>query len=494
MIKIPGYSISEEIGESSKSSVYKGYSEIDRKDVILKVSNMSDSALKEFRHEYDISRQLDIPGVVKIYRVEEHGDFNVLVMEDFGGVSLKKIVVARSIDLKVFLKLAIRITGIIGVLHEHNIIHGDIKPSNIIINPATDEVRITDFSYSYISELSSLVNNRSIPGTPAYMSPEQTGRINKPVDYRTDFYSLGITLYEMLACEPPFTSADPIELTYCHIAKKPAPPVSDIFQIPGVITNIIMKLLSKNPEDRYQSAYAIRHDFEECLSMLDSTGNIREFAIAGKDIPEWLSISGRIYGRQDEKTILKKVFERVCKGYTEMVLITGHAGVGKTSLIQESFRTARDSKAFFIEGKYEKYKRDIPYSGIIQAFRGLVKMLLTERKETLDEWKEKLLDSLGQNGQVVINVIPEIELIIGKLPALPSIGPLESKNIFINVFQELFKAFSGKDHPLVIFLDDLQHADLASLSLLETIINGGIISNFYSLVPIVMTRSMNRTR
>ena len=479
MLQIPGYEIREEIGESSKSSVYRGYSEIDKKDVILKISRISDAAsTKEYKHEYDISRHLDIAGVVKIYRIEEFQDGIALIMEDFGGISLKKIIIAKTIDLPGFLKLAVKLISVIGTLHEHSIIHGDIKPSNIIVNIQTGELKISDFSYSYIFDISNLNKTALLPGTLSYMSPEQTGRINKPIDYRTDFYSLGVTLYEMITCRLPFTSTDPIELIYCHIAKIPAAPASDIINIPKVISGIIMKLLSKNPEDRYQSAYAIKHDLEECLSQLANCGVISDFAIAGKDIPEWLNIPNRIYGRDAEKMVLGNIFERITMGFSEMVLISGYAGVGKTALIEEVFSPVLHRDAFFIEGKYEQFKQDMPYSGIIQAFRSLIKMLLTEKKDKLELWKNNLLNSFGINGQAVVNVIPEIELIVGKLPAIPSTGPLESRNIFNNVFQELFKVFSSEEHPLVIFLDDLQHADLASLSLLETIITGEDINNF----------------
>ena len=460
----------EEIGESEKATVYRGRRETDGKSVIIKTSGQPALFLTEFRKAYETSRDLDIDGVVKIERLEEYEGGIALIMGDFGGVSLKKIILAKVIGLTDQLRIAVKLVDILGRLHGRQVIHGDIKPSNIIVNVRSGDVKITDLSSSQSYRTDEPLNACFMAGTLAYMSPEQTGRMNRMPDYRTDFYSFGITLYEMLSGELPFTSDDPIEQIYWHIAKTPHSLKFINSQMPAVISNIVDKLLAKNPEDRYQSAYGIKYDLEKCLSMLEEKDGIATFKIAEKDVSEYLNIPHKIYGRECERAVLWEAYERIARGRrSEVALMHGYAGVGKTAVIIDTYRPIIHRGAFFIEGKYDRINQEIPYSAIIQAFRGLIRQLLTESREKLAAWKEELQAAFGVNGQIILDVIPEVALIVGPQPAIPALGPTESKNVFDMVFQAFFKVFTRHDHPLVMFLDDLQNADLASLKLMETI-------------------------
>ncbi|MDQ5984888.1 MAG: Serine/threonine-protein kinase PknD [Syntrophus sp. SKADARSKE-3] len=468
---ISGYKILEEIGENEKATVYRGRRETDGKSVIIKTSGQPVLFLNEFRKAFETSQDLDIDGVVKIERLEEYEGGIALIMGDFGGVSLKKIILAKVLGLTEQLRIAVKLADILGRIHGRQIIHGDIKPSNIIVNIRTGEVKITDLSSSRAYGTDDPLNTCFMAGTLAYMSPEQTGRMNRMPDYRTDFYSLGITLYEMLSGELPFRSDDPIEQIYWHIAKTPNSLNLINPEMPAVISEIVDKLLAKNPEDRYQSAYGIKYDLEKCLTMLEEKDKVAAFKIAEKDVSEYLNIPHKIYDRESEKALLWEVYERIAGGgRSEVALMHGYAGVGKTAVIIDTYRPIIHRGAFFVEGKYDRINQEIPYSAIIQAFRGLIRQLLTESREKLAVWKKELQAAFGANGQIILDVIPEVALIVGPQPAIPALGPTEAKNVFDMVFQSFFKVFTRHEHPLVMFLDDLQNADLASLKLMETII------------------------
>jgi PAS domain S-box-containing protein len=470
MIHLSGYQIFEEIGESQKTTAYKGFSEKDGNNVIIKTARETKLFLPEFKREYELSRQCNIDGIVKIYRFESYEGGTALIMEDFGGVSLKKIVLERKANLQTLLKIAVRTTDILGVLHEHKFIHGDIKPSNIIVNIQTGEVKITDFGYVHIpsAEESSLPDFSAV--TPAYMSPEQTGRMNRTPDFRTDFYSLGVSLYEMLTGELPFKTSDPIAMSYCHIAREPKSLHDAKPEICPVISDIVMKLIRKNPEDRYQSAYGVRYDLQKCLTLLEENGRIPDFPIGGHDVSPRLNIPQKVYGREAEKKVLWEAFGRVMNGGSEILMIHGHAGVGKMRIVHEAYLSIVHTGAFLIEGKYDPLKRDIPYSGIIQAVQGLIRKILTESGEELLAWKEKLLRVLSVNGRMISDVIPEVEMIVGPLPETAAMNSIEQRNVFDMTFQEFFKVLASREHPLIMILANLQDADSASLKMIENIL------------------------
>jgi hypothetical protein len=293
--------------------------------------------------------------------------------------------------------------------------------------------------------------------------------MNRALDYRTDFYSLGATFYELFTGKAPFESTDAMELVHSHIAKQPTPPHQINPDLPSAISNIILKLLEKTAEARYQSAWGIKADLEECKLQFAKTGQINPFTLAQQDISERFQIPQKLYGREQEIDTLVAAFERVASGTAEMMLVAGYSGIGKSVLVKEIYKSLSEKQGYFIAGKFDQFQRNIPYSAVVNAFKELVQLLLTENEQQLSVWKEKLLTALNPNGQVIIDVIPEIELIIGKQPAVLQLGPTESQNRFNLVFQNFMRVFCQPERPLVMFLDDLQWVDSATLQLLELV-------------------------
>jgi predicted ATPase/signal transduction histidine kinase len=375
---------------------------------------------------------------------------------------------SQELTLIGFLTLAIKIIKNLGSIHAKNIIHKDINPANIVLNPVTGQVKIIDFTIATtVNDGISPTKKSALEGTFAYISPEQTGRINSPLDYRTDFYSLGVTLYELLTKTLPFDATDPMELIHCHLAKEPIPPHAKKPEIPEILSDIILKLLAKSPEDRYQSAWGLQADVEHCLTQIKENGKITSFKLGREDISDRFKIPEKLYGRDQDIADLIAAFNRVSNGATEMILVAGYSGIGKSALIREIYQPIVKLGGYFISGKFDQFQRGTPYSAVVSAFSELVSLLLSQSEESLEKWRGKLLAALGNNAQIIIDVIPEIEFIIGPQPAVPVLKPAEAQNRFNLVFQNFIHVFCSKEHPLVIFLDDLQWADSASLKLIK---------------------------
>ncbi|UCH95974.1 MAG: AAA family ATPase, partial [Candidatus Aminicenantes bacterium] len=332
------------------------------------------------------------------------------------------------------------------------------------------QLKIIDFCIAAVlpHEMVKLTSADSLEGTLAYISPEQTGRMNRSLDYRTDFYSLGVTFYELLTSQLPFDTNDPMELIHSHIARTPVPPEQLNPEIPTVLSDIVVKLMAKNAEDRYQTALGLKHDLQECLEQFTALGACQYFAVGQKDLLSKFQVPQKLYGRQKEIAMLLDAFERASQGTAEMMLVTGWAGIGKTSLVQEIYKPLVQKRGYFISGKFDQLKRHIPYASLIQAFQELVRQILTERETQIAQWKTKILDSLGRNARVIIDVIPEVELIVGKQEPVPELPPIQAQNRFNQVFQSFIRVFAVPRHPLTIYLDDLQWVDLASLKLIES--------------------------
>lgn len=482
MLNLTGVSVIALIYESTNSLVYRAIRESDNQPIILKVlkeNYPTPQELARYRTEYEITKSLNLTGVVKVYDLQKYQNTLVMFLEDFGGESLKVWMQQRSLTLEEFLKIAIATTETLGQIHAANIIHKDINPSNLVYNPATGQLKIIDFGIStkLTRENPTLKNPNVLEGTLVYISPEQTGRMNRSLDYRTDFYSLGITFYELLTKKLPFETTDPLELVHCHIAKQPLLPSELNSEIPQVIEDIVMKLMAKTAEERYQSAFGIKADLEECLERLNHEESLSHFRIAQQDISDKFQLPQKLYGREREIETLLTAFERVTS-QSEMILIAGYSGIGKTALVQEIYKPITEKRGYFISGKFDQYQRNIPYSAFAAAFRELIKQLLSETETKLNQWRDKLQAALGNNGQVIIEAIPEVELIIGKQPAVPEVGPNESQNRFNLVFQNFIKVFTQPEHPLAIFIDDLQWADGASLNLIKLLMSGASMGLF----------------
>jgi len=516
MTALTGYQILAKIHESANSLVYRAIRDRNNQPLILKILKEdypTPSELNRYKQEYEITHSLNLEGVVKAYDLQRYQKSLVMLLEDFGGESLNIWLTKRQFTLEEFLTIAIKIAESLGAIHAANILHKDINPSNIVYKPETGQVKLIDFGISTVlsRENPTLQNPDRLEGTLAYISPEQTGRMNRAIDYRTDFYSLGVTFYELLTHQLPFATHDAMELVHCHIAKQPVPPHEYVrahcrAPLPTIVSDIVMKLMAKTAEDRYQSAWGLQADLETCLHQLQTSGQISEFSLAHQDVSDKFQIPQKLYGREEEVKTLLTAFERVAAGValtspsvltkapallageghqtpplfnggqggiegglgrTEMILVAGYSGIGKSALVNEIHKPIVRQRGYFISGKFDQFKRNIPYASLIQAFQELIRQLLTESEAQLQSWKQKLLDAIGSNGQVIIDVIPEVELIVGEQPPVPQLGPTESQNRFNLVFQNFIGVFTNKEHPLVIFLDDLQWADSASLKLIQ---------------------------
>ncbi|MEG4346966.1 AAA family ATPase [Microcoleus sp. A003_D6] len=475
--QIPNYQIVETVYSGSRTVVYRALRTEERLPVVIKLLKNeypTFSELVQFRNQYTISKNLHQPGIIQTYSLEPYQNGYALVMEDFGGISLKQWAVKKVniLSLGEFLEVAIALCNTLDILYRERIIHKDIKPANILINPETKEIKLIDFSIASLlpRETQTLINPNVLEGTLAYISPEQTGRMNRGIDYRTDFYSLGVTFYELLTGELPFASNDPMELVHSHIAKLP-PLLGNREEIPQILCDIVMKLMAKNAEDRYQSALGLKYDLEKCLTQIQETGEIRSFEIGTRDVCDRFLIPDKLYGREAEVSTLLQAFERVSQGATEMMLVAGFSGIGKTAIVNEVHKPIVRQRGYFIKGKFDQFNRNIPFSAVVQAFRDLMGQLLSESDRELHIWKNQILQALGDNGQVIIEVIPELERIIGKQAPATELSGTAAQNRFNLLFQKFIQVFTTIEHPLVMFLDDLQWADSASLNLIQLLMN-----------------------
>ncbi|UNU25731.1 trifunctional serine/threonine-protein kinase/ATP-binding protein/sensor histidine kinase [Microcoleus vaginatus] len=474
---LTGYQILDRIYSGTRTLVYRAFRIDDKQPVAIKVLRSqypNFSELVQFRNQYTIAKNLNLPGIIETYSLEAYHNSYALVMEDFGGISLKEWREQGETQptLSEFLQVAIDLSDTLDILYRHRIIHKDIKPANILINPQTKQVKLIDFSIASLlpRETQILMNPNVLEGTLGYLSPEQTGRMNRGIDYRTDFYSLGVTFYELLAGQLPFQSNDVMELVHCHIAKQP-PSLHEINpEIPPVISEIVSKLMAKNAEDRYQSGLGLKLDLECCLEQLEEKGKIKSFTIAQRDMGDRFIIPEKLYGRETEVETLLEAFVRVSSGTTEMMLVAGFSGIGKTAIVNEVHKPIVRQRGYFIKGKFDQFNRNIPFSAFVQAFRDLMGQLLSESDQQLKKWQTKILQALGDNGQVIIEVIPELEKIIGPQPPTLELSGTAAQNRFNLLFQNFIKVFTKPKHPLVMFLDDLQWADSASLRLMKMLV------------------------
>jgi PAS domain S-box-containing protein len=469
---INGYRLTQLLHDGSRTLVYRGLRLADGQPVVLKLLRSDRPSLYDLlrlRNHYTIAKNLDFPGITPLLSLASWGNSFVLVMPDQGYQSLADYLTTHPLSLAEVLAIAIQCTDILHQLYQNRVIHKDIKPANLLIHPASQQIQLTDFSIASLlpKETEDVKHPNFLEGTLAYLAPEQTGRMNRGIDYRTDFYALGVTLFELLTGQLPFQMDDSLELVHCHMAQ-PVPSVCAVNpELPPVIGQIIAKLMAKNGEDRYQSALGLKFDLEHALHQLNTTGTIAPFELATRDLSDRFLIPEKLYGREQEVKALLGAFARVASGSSELMLVAGFSGIGKTAVVNEIHKPIVRQRGYFIKGKFDQFNRNIPFFAFVQAFRDLMRQLLSESDAQLQTWKTKILEVVGDNGQVLIEVLPELERVIGPQPPALELSGTAAQNRFNILFRRFIEVFTTPEHPLVIFLDDLQWVDLASLQLIR---------------------------
>ncbi len=414
----------------------------------------SPRTLARLQHAYTLREELDPAWAARPSRLEPRKGRLTLLIEDPGGEPLLKLL-GRPWEIGSFLRFAIGVATALAQVHRRGLIHKDIKPANVLVNTVTGQVWLMGFGIAsrLPRERQALAPPEAIAGTLAYMAPEQTGRMNRSIDFRSDLYALGVTLYEMLTGELPFTASDPMEWVHCHVARQPRPPDERVAGIPGMLSGIVMKLLAKTAEDRYQTTAGLTVDLRKCLADWESHRSIKPFPLGKQDASDRLLIPERLYGRNREIETLLGAFDRVvANGATELVLVSGYSGIGKTSVVNELHKALVPPRGLFASGKFDQYKRDIPYATLAQAFQSLVRPLLGQSEAALGRWRAVLQEALGPNGQLITNLVPELAFVIGEQPPVADLPPHNSQNRFQMVFRRFLGVFARNEHPLALFL------------------------------------------
>ncbi len=477
MLDLAGYQIGSLLYRSAASVVQRARRISDARPVVLKVlaeEYPSPERIARFKREFEITRLVQNEATVEAVDLQRVGRRWVMVLEDCGGDSLRAQGLAGKLDLRSYLELAISLTRAVEELHSRGLIHKDLTPANIVYNRATRALKIIDFGISSLRdrEEQSFGSPELIDGTLSYISPEQTGRMNRVVDSRSDLYTLGVTLYELWLGRLPFRDPDPLTLVHSQIAKRPLAPIDIEPRTPQALSDILLKLLAKDADARYQTARGLRADLDRLLRLHTESpsAHLPTFPLAKRDHAGTLVLCQRLYGREAEIESLLAAFSQVTQGASELLLVRGYSGVGKSALVREIYRPVTESRGFFVSGKYDQLTRNVPYTAFLQAFRSLLSQILTYSEEQVAAWQKRLHAALGKNGQVIVDVLPELAHIIGPQPEVARLEGREASNRFHVVFQQFVAAFAASEHPLTLFLDDLQWADEASFSLLEMLV------------------------
>ena len=488
---LQNYANLEKFHDGSNNQVFRAVRIADRKPVVIKVPRSeypSTRDLARLYNEYHLLRQVHSPssgpnpasagsqpavaGIVQVYGLERFGRSAALILESLPGQSLYGLLKSRQLTIAECLSLAIKLTHCLETIHARQIVHRDIKPSNILVDDSLETTHLIDFGIAapQLKDAQVQVAPAALEGTLAYLAPEQTGRMNRAIDERSDLYALGVTLYEMLTGVLPFPMTDPLELIHSHIARVPAPPHSLRPSVPEVLSQIVLKLMNKMAEDRYQSARGLRADLETCLRAWRAEHQIAPFVLRSQDRPTELRLPRKLYGRQTEQQQLQTALDHVRGGAVELALISGATGAGKTELVSELTRSLAQHGGYLARARFEPQQQAIPYGPLLRACRELLRLLLTEPPHALQVWRQRFLAAVGSNGQLLIELLPELEIIIGRQPAVSALPPVEGKNLFGLLFQNFLRQFASAQHPLVLFLDDLHWADEASVQLMRLLL------------------------
>jgi diguanylate cyclase (GGDEF)-like protein/PAS domain S-box-containing protein len=465
------FQILDRIATTAGSRLHRAQQVADGAPAMLKLAEPDPAQAARFRREYALLRALDVPGVIKPKALIDEPDNLMMVLDPFEGEWLESVLAGRKAGVSLSLRLGLQLAHILEGLHAAKVVHRDIRPANLMLLPQ-DRICLLDVSLATAEPALAGMEGKPPVGDWAYVSPEQTGRMNRAVDYRTDFYSLGMTLYRMLAGRLPCRGDDALEWTHCHLASLPRAPSDINREIPPTVSAIVLKLLEKMPEDRYQSARGLRADLERCLALWEADGAIAPFPLGTQDMSEHFQIPRKLFGRGAELAqLLDSVDAVAAPGRASLLLVSGSAGVGKSALVDESRRMIVARGGFFISGKFDQYQREIPYGTVMQAFRELVQQILTESEAGIAEWRRRIEQAVGVSGRLITAVLPQVELIIGAQAPVPQLASIQAQNRFRTVFEKFIGVFAQRAHPLTLFLDNLHYADAASLRLVSDLVS-----------------------
>ncbi|MCM1984331.1 EAL domain-containing protein [Lyngbya confervoides] len=499
-LKVAGYPVWEKLYQSHKTQVWRAINLKTKKSIVVKYLNhpaASAQALFEFHQQFLIAQKLNHPKLLRAYDVLHQSQRLGIVLEDIGGISLADFLssaaLQRTSRLSLFFDLAFQLVQALEGLYEAQVIHHQLNPHNVLIHPQTFTLKVADFSQASLA----VTEHYGAPSTPIpirsdlrYLSPEQTGRMNCRVDYRADFYALGVIFYELITGVIPFQGTSPLELIHAHLARLPLAPHRINPEVPEALSLVVLRLLAKNAEERYQSPWGLRHDLEQCQQGWQRQGSVPIFALGQHDLSDRFLLPSKLYGRKSEVAMLLAAFERVSQGNCEMVMISGSAGIGKTAIVQSIRPSIAKAQGWFCQGKFDQLHQNTPFSAIKTALEELIEQILEEGVEELQKWRRRILKALGGQAQVMVEVFPELAKILGPQPMVPDLRGRENQNRFNLLFRQFIQVFSHSHRPLVLFLDDLQWADRSSLHVIQMLM--GPSQAHQSLLLIGASRSVEQ--
>ena len=485
-LQLPGYQIDKDLYRYDGRIVYRARRLADDAPVAIETLDAAypdRQHVAELRHDGTVAQRLsEVNGVRKVHDILNLGSGNLALVGDLFEFTLKSRLVRASgkgLPLPEVLDIAQRLARILGDIHANGIVHKALTPEHILFDPASGAIALAGFSLAseLDQELQAVQVSGGLLGPLPYISPEQTGRMNRDLDYRSDYYSLGVLLFELLTGELPFQADSMLEWVYSHISRLPPAPHEISADVPEMVSDIILKLLSKNSEARYQSVDGLIHDLALCANELTAGCEIKHFELGEKDVVEKFLLPQNLYGREHELEELFELFEEVEEGASGFCLVHGYSGVGKTALVNEIDRPVVRERGFMVQGKFDQFQHGEAYTALATAFRSLIQQVLAEPEAQLTEWRQRMLDALGLNTRLVVELVPELELIVGKQPHVPELPPVEARNRLHIVLTAFLRVFSGEGHPVVLFLDDLQWSDAPTLELLRRLVTSHELSH-----------------